>query len=724
LIAREVLEQFGDTQEPQRGKKSKPRNGSKSNTTAFDLDAYIAHHGLKVKQIKAWPSQPDGFIYELEVCLFNPAHTQGAAFTLVNGRPGFRCHHNGCAGKTIHEVFEMYPDLAPPGESESSQTQVLLGLCEGMEFFHTSDEETYACVPLNGYRQTMKIRGSGFAGWLTRAFYRSIGKPPGAKALQETVAVLDAKAKFDFGEKAVHVRVAEHDGRIYVDLCDKTGAAVEISGDGWRFLTDAPVQFIRHRGLKPLDHPEAGGSISLLRKFINIGDDENWILCLSWLVASLRPTGPYPVLIVQGPQGSAKTTLVRILRLLTDPSVAPVKTPPASDRDLVISAANSHVIAYDNMSGTPPWLSDALCRLATGGGFSTRALYTDRDEVFFDAVRPVILNGIDHLAERPDLAERSLVLSLPGIDGSVRRDERTLFSEFVIVLPKILGALFTAVSCALRRLPDVKLEFRPRMADFADWAAAAAPALGFTEAEFLAAYRNNRADAVQETLEGDLVASAITALMEEIADTDAYDVWQGTCKDLLARLGKCAGEDARKATKWPKTPRGLSGSLRRLTTFLREVGIEVTFAPRGGKGKRPLTVRRISSQSTVTSASTATQTGMMQPYQLVRQTGEGGVVRPELADQPPPGTEPPLEPPAANPLKRNEDASSPADVAEVAVGCEIVREEQRNMFGADDRIDLCGRCGSVDWEWRRGAWVCPKCGNPARGRQPRERIEI
>ena len=51
--------------------------------------------------------------------------------------------------------------------------------------------------------------------------------------------------------------------------------------------------------------------------------------------------------------------------------------------------------------------------LASGGGFAIRQLYTDQDEVLFDAARPIILNGIEDVVTRPDLADRGLFLTLP-----------------------------------------------------------------------------------------------------------------------------------------------------------------------------------------------------------------------------------------------------------------------------------------------------------------------
>ena len=112
------------------------------------------------------------------------------------------------------------------------------------------------------------------------------------------------------------------------------------------------------------------------------------MLLAAWLVAAFRPHGPYPILVLHGEQGSAKSTTARVLRALLDPNTAPLRGEPRDLRDVMIAASNGWIISFDNLSRIPHWLSDALCRLATGGGFSTRELYTDSEEVLFDAQRP------------------------------------------------------------------------------------------------------------------------------------------------------------------------------------------------------------------------------------------------------------------------------------------------------------------------------------------------
>ena len=343
--------------------------------------------------------------------------------------------------------------------------------------------------------------------------------------------------------------------------------------------------------MQPLPRPVPGGCVTLLRPLINVGDDDNWVLCLSWLLAALRPKGPYPILLLQGEQGTAKSTMERLLRRIVDPVSAPVRTPPRSDRDLLIAAVNTWVIAYDNLSGIPHWLSDALCRLATGGGFSTRELYTDSDEVIFDAMRPVILNAIDHLAERPDLADRALIFQLPRIDRKERKDERQIYSQFERELPKILGALYSAVSTALARIPETSLSEKPRMADFALWAVAGMPGFDLLPEMFLAAYCGNRAEAVEDTLEGEGVAAAVLELLDQI-EKDGEDQWEGTCKQLLHEIQSRTDDATKKSSTWPTTPRGLSGRLRRIATFMREAAVEITFHPKSGRGQRPLSIKR------------------------------------------------------------------------------------------------------------------------------------
>src|SRR5215831_9944229 len=231
----------------------------------------------------------------------------------------------------------------------------------------------------------------------------------------------------------VHVRIAEHEGHIYLDLADAAWRAAEIGPQGWRVIGEPPVRFRRPPGMLPLPMPQRGGSLGQLGSFFNLSGRDDLVLVTAWLLAALRHGKPYPLLVISGEQGSSKTMLAKMLRALIDPNVAPVRSVPREERDLFIAANNGHVLAFDNLSALPPWLSDALCRLASGGSFAVRQLYTDQDEVLFHAARPVILNGIEDVVSRPDLADRALFLTLPWVSQVRRRPEQKLWQEFELV---------------------------------------------------------------------------------------------------------------------------------------------------------------------------------------------------------------------------------------------------------------------------------------------------
>src|SRR5215471_13844968 len=203
--------------------------------------------------------------------------------------------------------------------------------------------------------------------------------------------------------------------------------------------------------MQPLPLPVRGGSIESFAAFLNLASDNDFVLVVAWLLGVLRAGGPYPVLAIAGEQGSAKTVLSELLRAMIDPSVAPVRALPRDERELFIAASDGHVLAFDNLSGLPPWLPDTLCRLASGSAFSTRRLFTDQDEILFAAARPVILNGIEDIITRPDLADRAILLTLVAIAERQRRPEHALWREFELARPHNLGALLDAAAHGLLR---------------------------------------------------------------------------------------------------------------------------------------------------------------------------------------------------------------------------------------------------------------------------------
>jgi hypothetical protein len=569
------------------------------------------------------------------------------------------------------------------------QADILIEQAEAAELFHAPDGTGFAELEIGNHRETWPIRSKGFRRWLALRFYQKTQGAPNSEALQSALNVIAAKAQFDGPERTVHVRVGEYVGRLYLDLCDETWRAIEIDGTGWRVVNKSPVRFRRTTGMQALPMPVSGGSVKALRSFLNVKTDTDFVLVVAWLLTALRNNGPYPVLVLSGEQGSAKSTFSAILRALLDPNTAPLRALPREDRDLFIAANNGHVLAFDNVSGLPAWISDTLCRLATGGGFAVRQLFTDQDEVLFDAARPVILNGIEDIVTRPDLADRSVFLTLESIPEERRRSESELWATFEAERPRILGALLDAVSRGLAMLPQTKLTKLPRMADFAVWASACETALG-PVGTFMSAYDGNRDEAVASVIEADLVATTVRAMMT------TRTVWTGTASELLADLTTTAGARVASSKTWPDSPRAVSGRVRRAAASLRSVGIEIAF----DKDKTRKRSRLIRIQKT---------DGGDRPDRPHRPNP------PDISQLPPDGpadgaNDPPGATVRSRPLKSN--GADDADAADA-----------KSTPPSVQHLDLCDHCGEVgtaadplnpyDWSGRPdGIWLHGGCEEP------------
>lgn len=470
---------------------------------------------------------------------------------------------------------------APVEPKDPKLAEVVICAIEAQaDLFHDAKGDTFASlVDSSNVERTTRMDTGAFRAWIAYAARKANGQSVGPSTIDEARLALQGIALYERPEKSVRVRVAEHEGALYLDLGDDTGACIECASAGWRIIERAPVKFIRPSGMRPLPRPVRGGSVNALRPFVNVSSDKDFYLMLAWLIAAYRPGRPFTLAALQGEQGTAKTSAARVLRRLVDPNVADVRSPPRCEDDLMVMAHNSHVLSVDNLSGLPQWLSDAFCRVATGGGLSKRAHYENAEEVIVEALRPTILNGIDDIANRSDLAERSIVFALEPIEKGKRRPEATFWADFYEAAPGIFGALLDAVCCALENIGKVKIRELPRMADFIMWATAAEPALGLKHGTLQKAYKTNLAGASAVALEASVVAVAVRALVRD------KSAWEGTPEALLNVLVPYgATADGMLPRAWPKDPTRLSGRLKRDAVPLRDAGIHVEFT-KHGRGK-------------------------------------------------------------------------------------------------------------------------------------------
>jgi hypothetical protein len=487
---------------------------------------------------------------------------------------------NGHAGKPSSNGSRSSTSRAKGREKKRpSISDLIVQLASGRvrEWFHTPDQTAFATIRVANHFEVYPVESTAFRRWLRHVFFQATSSAPNANALGDAVNVLASLALYDGPSVPVEVRVGQQGHSIFLDLADADWRAVEISSTGWEIVAQPSVRFRRPSGMYPILEPQRGGSVDLLRPFVNCKSDSGFQLVVAWLLAALRPGRPFPVLFLRGEQGSAKSTLARLLRNLVDPNKALLRRPPREERDLIIAASNGWTVTFDNLSFVPDWLSDGLCCLATGSGFSTRTLYTNADESIFQATRPVLLTAIEDVVTRGDLLDRCLTVDLEPIPDHRRRTEAEIEAEFQKVAPLILGALLDAAAAALKNLPTTRLATLPRMADFATWVVAAERALRWQPGRFLATYSETRASGHETALSDSLIYPPLVDLLQA-------GKWTGTASELLEALALKVGEKVTRHRSWPSKPKALSDRLKRLAPALRSVGITIErFRDRTGK---------------------------------------------------------------------------------------------------------------------------------------------
>ena len=460
---------------------------------------------------------------------------------------------------------------------------------ERLKPWRTPNGDVFVDLWMDGVRHTVGVKSEAFTGLLYLiAAQAAPGKMVSAKAVDEIRAYCVGTALASQRIFPAHVRIGGDHRALWYDLGDDTREMVKWVGGTWSLVrpSEEAPRFYRPSGMLQQVMPKGEGAnlVELLRKHVRARPDDLYLIA-AWLVGSFKVGGPYPILIINGEQGSSKSTTTRLLRRLVDPHARDMREPPNSNRDLVAAVKNSYVLAIDNVSSLQGGLSDSLCRISTGtGALGGRALYTDSDEAAFTACRPIVLNGIPAFAEREDLVSRSINVELPAIPASERVDDDSFWARFEEDMPLLLATLFDCVAQAQRNFAEVRLNESPRMANFARWAYAG---LGHEDgSRFLDAYSRNKMEASAHFIEHNDVAQALVALMRD------KEVWYGSWSKLLGDLSPVAVH-----TKyWPSNSLQLRNRMVRLSEDLRRCGLEWRSNGReGGTGRSSIEVRRLKS---------------------------------------------------------------------------------------------------------------------------------
>jgi hypothetical protein len=516
------------------------------------------------------------------------------------------------SGSTLHAQLGA-------GRSGPTVTERLVRYArKGADFFHTPDRRAHAAIKVGSHVEHHRMDGREFGLWVRHEYWKAEKKRLQKQAqaiggalydasdtplpdvvrerdLSDCLRLLQGFALFEGPEAAVYRRIAEHEGDMFVDLCDEDWRVIRVTKDGWRIMEghEAPVKFARKPGMLPLPEPEDGGSLEPLRELLHLGhgelEERNWLLICGWLVQALTTDGAYTILTLLGNQGSAKSATQRVLRNLVDRNLAPIRSKPREERDVFVAAENSWLISLDNMSKISEWLSNALCTIVYHGGFGLRMNYTDDDEVLFNARRPCLINGIGDILTYPDLLDRAAIVKLPPFESdpdAKRLSDDEVDAQVESITPSVFGALLSCVSHYLT-MKDSIPNPDTRMVAYAKVGIAVEHALGFEEGSFMRAYLVSRGDANATALESYPISAV---LIKYAQDYPPDDPWEGTAQELLNDLNSRAGETLRRADDWPTNPSQLGTQLNRLATNLQREGVQFERLDRAHGGIRLLRI--------------------------------------------------------------------------------------------------------------------------------------
>ena len=524
--------------------------------TAYDPDDPLAL--LEKAAGREGMERTQGAIWALQSML-----AAGADQSVIEAARGYAATSKVLPLGSFDRLVRRHELEAGAGERDDSRgpsiaTQ-LAEIAQELYDFGVSDLGEPFAIPREGPRVVAMLRGSktSLRALLSREYFTRMGKVPSQQALADALLVIEGFAQ-EQDPSRLYMRCAEHDGALWLDLGDRTGRAVQITRQGWSVKDQPPVLFKRTALTSQLPEPTPGGSLDDLWTWLNVSENDRPLIAAE-LVARLFSDVPHVVLAILGEHGTAKTTTTKILVSLLDPSPVPVRKPPRDMESWVTMAAGSWVVALDNLSDIPPWLSDSICRASTGDGDVRRRLYTDGDYAVFAFRRCVIFNGIDVGALATDLADRTLPINLQPIAEGDRKNEKAFWADWDIAHPKLIGAVLTLAAKALSRLPGIHLEKTPRMADYALVLGAVDAILG-TKA--LGRYADQGKNLAAESLTDDILGGVILARLT--------GPFEGTSAALL-RLITPEGE-WQPPKDWPKNARQVTGRLTRLAPAFRKTG--------------------------------------------------------------------------------------------------------------------------------------------------------
>ena len=264
---------------------------------------------------------------------------------------------------------------------------------------------------------------------------------------------------------------------------------------------------------------------------LNIKNRKHKLLIKVWIICLLIPDIAHPILLPFGEKGSAKSTLLKKIKKVIDPSSLDLFSISGRKEEFIQQLSHNYLCFYDNVRFEPRWLSDESCRAVTGGAFSKRKLYTDDEDIPYKYKKILGFTGINVIFTQEDALDRSIRIELQRIKNTENIPDTRIDEQLIQQIPGILGYVFDILSKTLQVKESIQLQELPRMGDFAEWGEAISRTLGHEPLEFLSAYLENIEEQNIDIVEANPFAEAISKFLRL-----QYDVLDSLTKNRLSTI--------------------------------------------------------------------------------------------------------------------------------------------------------------------------------------------
>ena len=477
------------------------------------------------------------------------------------------------------------------------------------QIFKDEYKVAHAAVTINEHLEILPMGGNRFKNWLRKIVKNEYGIIVGNQVIEEVVNSLIAEAEFDGETKELGLRIAlapDNELKWFYDLTNDSNEFVEITSEG-RKVAKNDIIFHRFDHQKTQDYPIASQDYppDIFDQFMDLLNvkRENRLILKCYIISLFIPNLPKAVLMVHGEQGTAKSMLQELIKMLVDPSSLKTLSFPKDIEQLVQQLSHHSTAYYDNLSIIRPWISDLLCRAVTGSGFSKRRLYTNNQDVVYAVMLAIAFNGINLAATKADLLDRGLIIQTETIPKGNRRRRKAIWNKFYSIRPQLLAYILDTLVKVLKWKKDnpssEPINELPRMADWAEWCEIISRCMGEKNDAFINAYNQNINLQTEEVIEGSDLAIAVLELVAGFDEKEPE--FSGTPTDSLVKLNLIADANNidRRSKYWPKTASRLSRSLKTAQRTLREIGIEVKWEKdtTTRNNTRKIVIRQLPSES-------------------------------------------------------------------------------------------------------------------------------